>query len=116
MLMFCVAQPAYAQTTAQNNALEADTLSFDDGQSTIKADGNVKIEKNGQTLSADKVIWKQADDEMNAEGNVILREPDGTLTQAQRMVLDNQLSEGEIYTFRRTLTNQARLQADSAVQ
>ncbi len=116
MLMFCVALPAYAQTTAQNSALEADTLSFDDGQSTIKADGNVKIEKNGQTLSADKVIWKQADDEMNAEGNVILREPDGTLTQAQRMVLDNQLSEGEIYTFRRTLTNQARLQADSAVQ
>jgi len=116
LLAISVAVPANGQTPAQNNSMEADTLSFDDGQSTIKADGNVKIEKNGQTLSADKVIWKQAEDEMNAEGNVILVEPDGTLTQAQRMVLDNQLSEGEIYAFRRIMTNQARLQADSALQ
>ena len=96
VLAISFALPANAQAPTPNNSMEADTLSFDDGQSTIKANGNVKIEKNGQTLLADKVIWKQADDEMNAEGNVILREPDGTLTEAQRMVLDNQLSEGEI--------------------
>lgn len=116
VLAISVALPANAQAPTPNNSMEADTLSFDDGQSTIKANGNVKIEKNGQTLVADKVIWKQADDEMNAEGNVILREPDGTLTEAQSMVLDNQLSEGEIYTFRRTMSNQAHLQADSALQ
>ncbi len=113
ILAASIALPAYSQTTTANS-IEADRLSFDDGQSTIEADGNVKVEKNGQTLSANKVLWKQAEDQMNAEGNVILLEPDGTVTQAQRMVLDNQLSEGEIYDFRRTLTNQARLKADSA--
>ena len=97
-------------------SVEADTVSFDKGQGTLKADGNVNIEKAGQTLSADKVVWKQADDVLQASGDVALTDMDGTVTRAQSMVLNNQLSAGDIYKFRSVLPNQARFEAEQAVQ
>lgn len=105
---------AVAQTPSSGGSIEADAVQFDEAEGTLDAEGNVAIERDGQTLRADTVLWKRQDNTMDASGQVILTEPDGTRTDAQRMVLDNQLSAGEMYEMRQTLPNQAWIKADTA--
>jgi LPS-assembly protein len=118
VMMAAFAAPSLAQNADPQEAgsLEADSVIFDKAQSALKADGNVNIEKAGQTLRADKVVWKQSEDVLRADGNVALTDINGTRTQAQSMVLNNQLSAGEIYKFRSVLPNQARFEAEQAEQ
>lgn len=99
---------------SDGGAIEADTVQFDDTKSTLEATGNVVIEKDGQVLRADNVLWNQSANQMNASGKVALQEANGTRTKAARMVLDNNLSAGEIYEMHQTLKNDARVGAKSA--
>lgn len=47
---------------------------------TIVAEGNVVLEQQDATLSADKVTYWQLDEETEAEGNVVLTRPDARIS------------------------------------
>jgi Ca-activated chloride channel homolog len=69
------ASPVYLQT---------DRLVYDDKSNRVIAEGNVEIYYNNYILIADKVIYDQSLNKLTAEGNAQLKDPNGSVTRADR--------------------------------
>ena len=69
------AQPIYLQT---------DRLVYDEKNNRVIAEGNVEIYYNNYILTADKVIYDQSLNKLMAEGNAQLKDPNGSVTRADR--------------------------------
>lgn len=63
--------------------LEADLLSYDREASLYTARGDVRLIKEGVTLTADQVLFNDLSGDANATGNVYLTDPSGDLRAEQ---------------------------------
>lgn len=62
----------------------------------LVAEGDVVLERAGDTLSADRIVYRQLDDEVEAIGNVRLRSPDTEISGPRlRMRLEESTGEFE---------------------
>lgn len=76
-----------------------------DGLNEIEmvAEGEAVLERAGDTLSADRIVYRQADDEIEASGNVRLAAPDSVITGPKlRMRMEESTGEftAPAYTIR----------------
>ena len=89
----------------------ADFIESNQELETITAHGDVQIIRENLTLEADKVIYNQKDDIINAVGNVVILEADGSVIFAEFVELTQKLTQGEMKNIKLIMKDESRLSA-----
>ncbi len=76
--------------------VQADTLSHDEQQDTYTASGNVSVVKGETTLKADTVTIHRASNVLEAQGHVIVNDPEGKIN-AHALQLETEDETGVIH-------------------
>ena len=92
----------------------ADEVYVDEERQTIIASGNVDITRGDRRLLADSVRYREAEDRIEAVGNITLIEPTGEAIYADLISLSGDLKEGLIEQMRARLGGESRVAAASA--
>ncbi len=92
----------------------ADEVYVDEQRQTIIASGNVDITRGDRRLLADSVRYREAEDRIEAIGNITLLEPTGEAIYADLMSLSGDLKDGLIEQMRARLGGESRVAAASA--
>ena len=100
----------------QPTLLQANEISYSKAPGIITASGNVELSQSSRMLLADKVIFSPSKDEVVAEGNVILLEPDGEVLFSSKVILSNELKDGIINDFRLLLKDGSRFASNTATR
>lgn len=93
--------------------VEADMLAYNAQTSVISAEGGVVLEYDGYTLNAEQVTFNQRTSEVWAEGNVQLRDPAGTVFEADRIEVTDGMKAAFIDSLALTTADGARIEATS---
>lgn len=96
--------------------IQADDLVYDNKNNRVIARGNVEIYYNNYTLLADNVIYDRGISKLIADGNVRIKEPDGALVKAQRIVLTEDFKQGFIRSLQVVTTDETRIGATEAIR
>ena len=94
--------------------LLADKVDVDEPRQIVTADGDVEITRGNRRLLADRVRYYQAEDRIEAIGNVTLLEPGGEAIYAELMSVSGDMKDGIIEGLRSRLDADSRLAATSA--
>ncbi len=100
-----------APTDEQQIGFAADNLHYDGDADIVTAEGNVQMNRNAIDMRADKVIWNRTTGQVVAEGNVMIRNPEGDTAYGERIELTDSLRDGVIDNLLVVLDNGARLAA-----
>ncbi len=95
---------------------EADTVSRDEEDGPIVAEGDVRAYFGERYLRADRLIYDPATDIVIAEGNVSITDANLETAFAGRVELSGDLRDGIAENFSALLEDNARLAADSAIR
>ncbi|GJM01301.1 MAG: LPS-assembly protein LptD [Methyloligella sp.] len=96
--------------------IQADDLIYDNKNNRVIARGNVEIYYNNYTLLANDVIYDRGTSKLVADGNVRIKEPDGALVKAERIVLTDDFKEGFIRSLQVVTTDETRIGATQAIR
>jgi LPS-assembly protein len=99
------AQPIYLQT---------DRLVYDEKNNRVIAEGNVEIYYNNYILTADKVVYDQSLNKLTAEGNAQLKDPNGSVTRADRFEATDDFRDAFIQSLSVVTMDESRIAAKSA--
>jgi LPS-assembly protein len=102
-----LAQPIYLQT---------DRVIYDEKNNRIIAEGNVEIYYNNYILTADKVIYDQSLNKLTAEGNAQLKDPNGSVTRADRFEATDDFRDAFIQSLSVVTQDDTRIAAEKAVR
>ncbi len=94
--------------------LQADDLVYDNRNNRVVARGNVEIYYNDHVLLADEIIYDRTANSLTALGNVRLKEPDGSVVNADRLTLKSDFRDGFIRSLRAVTQEDARIAASNA--
>ncbi|MGI9485989.1 MAG: LPS-assembly protein LptD [Geminicoccaceae bacterium] len=94
--------------------LLADKVNVDEPRQIVTAEGDVEITRGNRRLLADRVRYFQAEDRIEAIGNVTLLEPGGEAIYAELMSVSGDMKDGIIEGLRARLDADSRLAATSA--
>ncbi|MEM8979356.1 MAG: LPS assembly protein LptD [Pseudomonadota bacterium] len=97
--------------SAQPATLLADTITLD-GQNQLVAAGNVQVFQSETALYADKVIYNQATQRLQIEGDIRLFEGDGFVLLASQAEISDDLRNGLLQSARLVLAQQLQLAAN----
>ena len=100
--------------TKENFFLSADTISKNEKNNTIKAEGNVSINNKQYKLKANEIIYFLKEKKVFAKGNVIIFEKNGNVIYAAEAELSNDLKNNIIKNLGVLLSDNSRLAASSA--
>lgn len=92
----------------------ADKITYDSRREIATATGLVKITYGPYVLNATKVVYDKRNDTLRANGDIMLREPNGNMLLADIAELRNRFREGFAEHLKLLLTNRAVLTADYA--
>lgn len=76
--------------------IRAERLGVLEQGARLEAEGRVIIRWEGYRLTADRVIYEREQDRAEAEGDVVLEDPEGNLLRCRRLSLDLNSQEGEV--------------------
>ena len=96
--------------------LNADELEYDTRNNRVVARGNVEIYYNNYALTADRVVYDQTANTITAEGNARVREPDGAIVSAERLVTTADFAEAFVQTLSVVGKDDTRIVARRAVR
>ncbi len=96
--------------------IQADDLIYDNKNNRVIARGNVEIYYNNYTLLANNVIYDRGTSKLVADGNVRIKEPDGALVKAERIVLTDDFKEGFIRSLQVVSQDETRIGAAQAIR
>ena len=99
------AQPIYIQT---------DNLVYDEKNNRVIAQGNVEIYYNNYILTADKVTYDQSVNRLIAEGNAQLKDPNGSITRADRFEATDDFRDAFIQSLSVVTQDETRIAAERA--
>jgi LPS-assembly protein len=102
------AKPAATEQIVQ---FSADQVTYDSDNDIVTATGEVRMNREGNYLAADQVIWNQKTGEVRAKGNVVAVTPEGDKIVGEDVVLNEDLSNGTIENLLVVLDNGARIAA-----
>lgn len=101
LLLLMFSSPAGADSSAGEPVfLSANELGYDRKQAVVVALGQVKIIQGDIILLADRLTYDQTRNEVTANGNVSLRQPNGDVLFADTVRLKDNLEAGVIQNFR----------------
>ena len=92
----------FSQVPAYSNgdmAVAADTMVFNQNQSTVVAQGNVGISFEGYRATADRAIYYQDSGRVELVGNVAFVDPDGVEYVGERVELEDGFREGFVQSL-----------------
>ncbi len=95
-----------------NIYFNADELINDDKNKVIQAIGDVVVKREGLTLYADKLIYRQSADSIEAVGNVRLEEQNGNVVYADNVELSNKMTRAEMNKIKAVLQDESKLWAE----
>jgi len=101
------AQPIYIQT---------DSLVYDEKNNRVIAQGNVEIYYNNYVLTADKITYDQSINKLTAEGNAQLKDPNGSITRADRFEATDDFRDAFIQSLSVVTQDETRIAAERAVR
>ncbi|MEM1345926.1 MAG: LPS assembly protein LptD [Pseudomonadota bacterium] len=114
-LALLLAAPAPAQTPDidpdQPVTLLADRVEYDSDAGQVIAIGNVEVFFGQRTLTAARIVYDDNTRRIAAEGDIVLRDEDGTTIFADEADLDADLRDGLIKGAKALLDQQAKLAA-----
>jgi LPS-assembly protein len=96
--------------------LNADELEYDTRNNRVIARGNVEIYYNNYALTADRVVYDQAANTITAEGNAKVREPDGAIVSAERLVASADFAEAFVQSLSVVGQDDTRIVARRAIR
>ena len=100
--------------TKEKFFLSADTISKNEKNNTIIAEGNVSVNNKQYKLKADEIIYFLKEKKIFAKGNVIIIEKNGNVIYAAEAELSNDLKNNIIKNLGVLLSDNTRLAASSA--
>lgn len=112
-----VAGPAFAQklperkpgaTAEQPVLLNANMLTYDEGQSTITAEGEVVLIQNGQTVQADRMTYNRNTGIVVAEGHVKFWQKSGEVLFSDYIALSRDLRQAFVNQASILMTDNSR--------
>ncbi len=115
--MTSLAIPAMSQSLKPGEGpvlMLAERVDVDEPRQVVTAIGDVEITRGNRRLLADKVRYYQAEDRIEAVGNVTLLEPGGQAIYADLLEISGDLKDGVIEELRARLDKDSRLAATSA--
>lgn len=95
---------------------QADAVVRDLADGPIVATGNVRATYGGRVLTARRLTYDPATDQVTASGDVAIYETDGTVAYADEAVLTGDLADGVASGFSAVLAGDSRLAASSVVR
>ncbi|MFZ1774066.1 MAG: LPS-assembly protein LptD [Rhizobiaceae bacterium] len=116
------ALPAHAQQIALPSdlsgdgqmLLEADTLTYDNDNQTVIAEGSVKIDYNGYKLVARRVSYNQKTGRLVASGGVEILDKQGTKINSEEIDITDDFADGFINALRVETAEKVHFGAESA--
>lgn len=113
------AQPASAASTPASTAItpdqivefSADTVTYDSEADVVTASGEVRMNREGNYLAADQVVWNRKTGEVRALGNVVLLTPEGDKLVGDNVLLTDTLQSGTVENLLVVLEGGGRIAA-----
>ena len=107
--------PAAAASQAPDQIdFSADQLVYEQTVDTVTAVGEVRMNREGYFLRADRVTWNRTSGEVRAEGNVRVTSPAGDTAYGDSVLLEDNLRDGVIQNLLLVLADGGRLAAAEA--
>jgi len=94
--------------------LQADQLLYDTRNNRVVAQGNVEIYYNNYILTADQVVYDQNVNKLIAQGNAQLKDPNGSITRADRFEALDDFRDAFIQSLSVVAQDDTRIAADRA--
>lgn len=94
--------------------LQADQLLYDTKNNRVIAQGNVEIYYNNYILTADRVIYDQNFNKLIAEGNSQLKDPNGSITRADRFEATDDFRDAFVQSLSVVARDDTRIAAERA--
>ena len=106
------AVPAASTAPAEPQVnFSADQVAYDSNADVITAQGRVRLDRDGNYLAADQVVWNRKTGEVHAEGNVVVVNPQGDKLVSDRVTLTDSLRDGTIDNLLIVLDSGGRIAA-----
>ena len=105
-----------APTADQDIAFAADSVEYLRDEDRVTATGQVRMNRDGNYLAADRVTWTRATGQVVAEGNVVVVNPQGDKLIGERVVLTDTLRDGTVDNLLLVLDSGGRLAANHATR
>ena len=127
-LILAASAPALAQegplaaTAAESSPDEqpidfsADTVTYDNDADIVTASGRVRMQRDGNYLAADQVVWTRKTGEVRANGSVVVMTPQGDKLVGDSVVLTDTLRDGTIDNLLVVLESGGRIAAERATR
>lgn len=96
--------------------LQADELVYDSDNSTITAQGSVRIDYDGTRLVAERIVYREDTGRLVAIGNVEVLQPDGTRAFADEIDITDNFRDGFVNALRVVTPDKTRFSAESAIR
>ena len=108
-----VAPVAPAPVTAPEEIVgfSADLVSYDNDADVVTATGDVRMNRDGNYLAADEVIWDRKSGQVHAKGNVVVITPQGDKIIGDNVQLTDTLKDGTVDNLMVVLESGGRLAA-----
>ena len=108
--------PVAAAAPDQVVEFSADQVAYDSDTDVVTASGDVRMNREGNYLAADRVVWDRKSGQVHAEGNVVLLTPQGDKIVGETVELTDTLRDGTVNNLMVVLEGGARLAAARAVR
>ncbi|MCL6730577.1 LPS-assembly protein LptD [Sphingomonas hankyongi] len=89
----------------------ADAVTYDSNSDVVTATGAVRMEREGNYLAADEVVWNRNSGEVRALGNVVILTPEGDKLVGENVVLTDTLRDGTVDNLLVVLDSGGRIAA-----
>lgn len=89
----------------------ADEVTYENNTDTVTASGAVRMERDGNYLAADEVVWTRKDGQVRAKGNVVLLTPQGDKLVGDNVQLTDTLRDGTVENLLVVLESGGRIAA-----
>ena len=105
--------PVPAQVPASDEivAFSADRVVYDSDADVVTVDGEVRMNRDGNYLAADQVVWDRKSGQVYAKGHVVLLTPQGDRLIGDNVQLTDTLRDGTIDNLMVVLESGGRLAA-----
>ena len=112
------AQAVPSTPAADQSAIEfsADQVVYDSNADVVTASGAVRMNREGNYLAADEVVWDRKSGQVRAEGNVVVLTPQGDRLIGEDVVLTDTLRDGTVRNLLIVLESGGRIAAARGVR
>jgi LPS-assembly protein len=103
--------PSTAPSEDQIVTFSADTVTYDNGADVVTASGEVRMNREGNFLAADQVIWDRKSGQVYAKGNVVVVTPEGDKLIGENVQLTDSMRDGTVDNLMVVLESGGRIAA-----